>query len=515
MAGDPERTAPRIEFGEYEPYEPKLFIGRYGEIDKVRTRIEAGKANYPIPQPLINIWSPAPGRGRSWLLARLKESYYLSSESPAEEDQKLPFVVHIDFQERALSLGNPITTANFLGEMIEQIQSQLPESDPANSDLNGFVKEGKDFKEESGPSVEQLAGQFTQLVNQLSERSYVPLFLPDSAEALPDKIFLWLEAHVWEPILSTDRAVMVATGRDKCRPAWNELSVSTRRRLTHLQLEPFSLRETGDQLKPLGMAEKAREIYFYTGGSPWANSVIARAFQEGEEVASALEVVKKSFFPDTIIQDLAPSEVRDNLRAIFYNLTVLRKLGVESARYLLTRLMDERYDTLSDGDYLGLLDLLEDVFLMVYDSEKRGYVGVEERRRVINSLKMIQDPAGLAREYQIAFKFNQDSGGWVYPPTVLEMIYHSLNRFCLAPRVEGLDGKAILQETKREFSQKTLGEIPGERSVDYLLELSYGLAGEKESVPSLITLDGALRERLNGYYQELIDLVQEKIKALE
>lgn len=410
-----------------EAYNASHFVGREEEVRAIRRKIEEGQAGYPMIRPVIHIWG-APGIGKSWLLQHLAHEY---NSGPQNQIVPSPnkcgtLAAQVDFRDLELSQKNPLSIAQVVARIFDQLQPPEPDGS-LPEEARAFQAKYEQFK--PGPDgageIPGLLECFLKYVEWLTGR-YVPLFLFDSVEKLPEDDFFWLEREIIAPLARTDRVLFILASRKEL-PRWKEFSV--RQRLEVWELQGFDLQTTQEQLTRYALPEEtAREIYPYTFGHPYANQVLGAAWKEGKPAA------KKTLTPlSQVEKELLENAVLERERDILRALSTLRKFNVESARRFLKQAVDPEFGTLSDGYYLRLFEMLGQTDLVFWSSELRGYVFSREVRGILQSRLKLAEPERYRELHQHALEMYQQ---WVeyyqgqeehfFP----EMLYHCVQQYC-------------------------------------------------------------------------------------
>ncbi|MBN1177752.1 MAG: ATP-binding protein, partial [Anaerolineae bacterium] len=206
---------------EPEGYNPDYFANRRYELRLIRRKVDEGLTKQPIIEPLVHIWGIR-GMGKSWLMRHLDALYRFKPDEATVS-------ILVDFSKSQFSHWVPSTITDLLQAVVDDIRIQLPEGklqDVAQSELSAFQSELEEIGQDSKRTPTHLSETFVALICQLS-RAVVPLLLFDTTEILDEDDFFWLESHLIEPIVRTDRVVVVVAGRKEI-PRWREFGARQR-----------------------------------------------------------------------------------------------------------------------------------------------------------------------------------------------------------------------------------------------------------------------------------------------
>lgn len=402
-------------------YTPEYFVGRKEELRSLTRKIEDAQAGSSITRPVVHIWG-APGIGKSWLLRHIcQQASEIASQTSELQKREGALCALIDFSELRFAAQEPLTRAELLQHLYQQLQSKI----------KTFQKSHRKHE------VTTPLAFFIEYLSELSKQ-HVTLLLFDSIENLSPDDFFWLEQHLLEPLARTDRIILVISGRQEI-PRWKEFSV--RRRLERWEIRPFEASTTREQLSSLGVQGKwAPDVYAHTFGHPYANQVWGTALADGEP--EAVFASQSNLLLGQIEGELLRGVFSETERDILRTLSTLRKFNIESARTLLTEILSpekrelgENYGAMSDGDYLRLIERLERTNLVYWHSERRAYVMDPSVRRIID-LRIQQGSPRVFRErhavaqrlYEAWFRESSKDRGAL----LLEILYHLSRRMAEA-----------------------------------------------------------------------------------
>jgi len=471
-----------------EPYNPDLFVGRQEELRAIKRKVEEGLAGFPITRPVVHLWG-APGIGKSWLLERLEQR--LPDEVGTAVRQGL-LSARVDFKDFSFTSRNKADVAALLDQLWIQPDSETLEANLKQA-LNDFKQAYSGFKMAEAETSE-LLDRFYQYMLQLSER-FVVLFLFDGVEKLDAESFFWLERKLIAPLVRTDRVIFVVAGRKEL-PRWKEFVV--RQRLEVREIQEFSLSDTQEQLSNYKVPRDVlSDIYPYTFGHPYANSVWARAWAKAggaspEKKRALLEKVEAE-----LLKDIQLERERDILRT----LSALRKFNVESARLLLGEIIDPEFKTVSDGYYLRLFEALEQSSLVYWSLEARGYTMGFSVRRMLDLRIQKSDPEKFCQRHKLTqslYEERFEHSKADRARQLLEILFHAV--CCVRGR---LPEKA----TKEQVSQVLEREVS--RILDNKLTEAYFDADSIDALFHFLEIDVEFHEVLPS---EIYEAVVERVR---
>jgi hypothetical protein len=424
---------------EPEPYDRLYFADRQRELRLIGRKVAEGLSGYSITQPLIHIWGIR-GIGKSWLLRHLRSQYGWAPGKGGRKEGTLSTLV--DFSRLRFSLRDSLTVADLLDGLVQEVEGQLGgRIEAAAGELEAFQEELDVVRAEEKRGATAVAERFVAFVNQLSH-AFVPLLLFDSTDALGKDDFSWLESRLIEPVARTDRAIVIVAGRREI-PRWREFGA--RQRLSVWELAAFPGEATLEQLEKRGYGYLGDVVHSLSFGHPYASQVLGQALdqiaggrlvaEDFEEQHRARVVALLGQVEHELLRQVRPERHRDILRA----LSVLRKFNIESARFVLSRLLDPQYEKRGDAYYLRLYEELEDTNLVWWSTDQRGYV-LGTPLRCIMDLRMQKGaPESFVRRHGEARKLYErwmernplDRGAFL-----LEALYHLANTLMGKPAQE-------------------------------------------------------------------------------
>ena len=424
---NPYPQSPQELSPEPEPYDPRYFANRQRELRLIGRKVEEGLSGYSITQPIVHIWGIR-GVGKSWLLRHLRAQYGFAAGKGMRKEGTVSTLV--DFSRLRFSLRDPLTIADLLESFVREVQEQLGERvRTAAEELSAFREELEAVRAVGDREVTRAAERFVAFVNRLSY-AFVPLLLFDSADALDKDDFFWLENRLIEPVARTDRAIVLVAGRREI-PRWREFGA--RQRLSVWELDAFQREGTLEQLERRGYGYVGDVVHSLSFGHPYASQVLGQALDqiagkrpvggdfEEEHRAEVLVLLRQ--VEDELLREVEPESYKDVLRA----LSVLRKFNIESARFVLSTLLDPTYEGRSDAYYLRLYEDLEGTNLVWWSTDRRGYVLGTSLRRIMDLRIRKEASESFVRRHRQALKLYErwmerdpfDRGSFL-----LEALYH-------------------------------------------------------------------------------------------
>mgnify|MGYP007059556968 CR=1 FL=1 len=83
--------------GKPDQYDPELFVRRESELNLIEAKVEQGRLNTAIDEPLVNFFGVG-GNGKTWLMRRIQEKYRFSSDGTPVGD-KPTVTIYFDCHE--------------------------------------------------------------------------------------------------------------------------------------------------------------------------------------------------------------------------------------------------------------------------------------------------------------------------------------------------------------------------------------------------------------------------------
>lgn len=342
-----------------DAYSPDKFVNRDDELRRVETRI-AQVRNGAAIQPLINFWG-MPGIGKSWLLKHIHHIYTHQSDGV--------YPLYYDFEPQ-LEGSSPPSLSDVIRKLAEQLPANLQDeqiNDPAS---------------------------FKRAVSSLLPEQ-VPLILFDTTEKLPDENLHELEKQLLEPLLKSDKVIIVVAGRQKIA-RWRRVEV--RRRVTPAvdtllgAFHTAAFKQQLSQQSPAMIEEITNLIYAKTAGTPWlVHLIIERiADLDGEinekSVTAIILSVLAAYEQDEILSTITD----ETLRIYFDAVLPLRFYRIETLREMLEA-QAERPSDLSDVTLLQGLRELDREADFVWWSDRGEYTTDPTVRAVIEQRLLIDN----------------------------------------------------------------------------------------------------------------------------
>jgi len=363
------------------PYCSEEFVNRTEELDLIHKDIVQIGKGQAIDQPIVHFHG-VPRIGKTWLLRHLAEQY----KSPSSPFLPPIVVLLVDCQTIA-------GAADVRSALLQACKAEIEEASEAQD-------------------IPTLVEVFKTLATQA-----VFLFLLDTAEALQEKDFGWLEAEILGPLVLTGRVLIVVAGRAK-PPRWQRFE--TRRRVRYWAIRPFDYGMTVKQLRKIGLATSAAKIYSYTHGHPYASRRLAEIPdpRKKAKVLQALEPVEAE-----LLRHVPPNR-HDLVRRI----AVLRHFNIGTLRAFLSRLMGAAYGEKSDTFYMNLPEEeLGNPDWLFWDQQSRSYIFALAVRHILLARLRLADPRLYQESHRAALNMYER---WmdIYPQNsvrfMLEAIYH-------------------------------------------------------------------------------------------
>ena len=308
------------------------FVGRDREKEVVAERVSQAKRGNRTGPPVLNFWG-IEGSGKSWLLRHLAGCYRGPGEL-GEGERRRTFTATLDFKDFERFEWASRDVATLLKPAIQDISRQLPQSQAET-----FVELLADVEaaEAGAKTPDELAQAFANRIVGLTEE-FVPLILLDTIERVKPDALAQLELHLIEPLVRTDRVILITAGRHEVA-RWRRFAVRSRQS-EPMQLKSLSPQDTADQVDKQGFGLPGELVYDYSFGLAYASQVMAAAIREvsnGQAVDAAyLEANAHRLEPwlvaleNHLLRDVSP-DLADALRI----LCVLRAIHEGALPYLL------------------------------------------------------------------------------------------------------------------------------------------------------------------------------------
>lgn len=430
----------------HRPYRPSSFIERTKELETVSSKIRQAQTEEMIVEPVVNFWGVS-GIGKTWLLQHLQHTYNFPAETPAEPPLiKLhpTFALYYTFENNA-NIPLPTLARSLANQTRSQLEKVLRKEDDA---ALVQVINGGDIK------------LFTSLLRKLS-RQYVPLVLLDNTEKLDGDDWTELEQELVEPLVSTNRVLVIIAGRRRA-PRMRRFEV--RRRVmepSETRIRPFSKDQVDRQIERQGYHISAEWLFPYTGGNPHLVDAIGqhiRDWTQGHEPGRAWLDQHQNDLLLPILQAYEEHllvDIPTHLRTVLQAVSPLRSYRLEALRFMLAT-----WDTqtnLPDGHYLTLLRELEQKTEVVWWShQRRAYKTDGMVRRVMNRCLLLQNAPEYTRRHRQALQMYWE---WAkeYPEAsedfILEIWFHLASLYLADKNLEDLQAGG---EEARLFAQEKL-----------------------------------------------------------
>lgn len=385
--GKPVVNIQKIEQG--YSYTPELFVDRARELQLVEKRIKEAQAR-SASEPLINFWG-VEGIGKSWILRHLRHLYRYDAN---RKDKLKSLVLYYQMPGRIKHIPVSFSdlTVKFANQAIEQLKGVVQVED-----LTLRLQESQ----ESG-FLPDLVKTFRHLAED-----FVLILLLDETEHVSPEDWARIEDELFEPLLKTNRVVIVIAGR-KQAPRWKKFEV--RRRLAPVEkteVKPFGQKEVEEQFEKRNfkLPSSIGLLFPYTAGNPklaeavawhmtsWAEGIDSldrkQLYEQfGQNLAHILREAENQMLKDV------PAELREVLVQLF----PLRHYRLEAMRFMLS-------DNLTDWRYLKLLKSLEsETGVVWWDHDPRAYVTSKVIRQVMGQRWMLEDREAFCNQHQQAIK---------------------------------------------------------------------------------------------------------------
>lgn len=453
---------------EFKPalYQPDQFVGREDDLRLVDEKVRQACRGEPVDQGIVHFHC-VPRAGKTWLLNHLAHKYTreLHVASPARE------VVTI-----FIDCAGVADTSDVRHHILEICAGSFM----AKTTKSCIQLEDTTSMEGFGASL------------RLCGTGFAFLFLLDAADALAPDDFAWLEAHLFEPLICADQAVIVIAGHAN-RPLWQR--PETRRRRCDRALRPFNVDETAEFRRNRPFVGTVEELYWYAQGHPYLTQLLA-------ETAGPLDDARVNgvirHVENELLRDI-PVERREVVRI----LAVLRQFNLGTLRDFLSGMMWADYTERSDAFFLHnfLVETSSDPDWLIWDPQNGNYRltpvvrGVLlQRLRLVNPDLYRQSHLVILRLYEQWLKrYPQDSARFLR-----EIVYYrtGLNTSPQQPNMD-LETKltALIEGyLKREYL-----------STDQAVALEHDLRDDQE-LPEKMSCGAcyeAIRRQLNQYIRRV------------
>jgi hypothetical protein len=385
--------------GGYEHLNPKHFADRENEGLLIQRRVEAAQTG-EIEYPLVEFYGVV-GQGKSWLLSYLAHHYWCSNGlGPSLE--KPTFSAKIEFDVlRSLS-----DSYSLLRSLASQITEQLPDLTLPISLTEDASLAGND---------EVAARELAEIVTGLTDR-FIPVLAFDATEKADEKLLDWLEEQIVYPIIRTNRAIFVFSGR-----LWHRWKIfEVRRRVEPVELFPLDRKKeetegTAELLAKLEVKQVetvARALYDYAFGHPLASKVIFKELQKLtpgcidehtlEKNRDAIaEIVKDEVIEDRFFDELGE---HDYLKPLLWGVCILRKFNPTPLRHFAESFIDAEYEQKPGGFYLDAIRHMQDTTLAQWSSAAGGYTLDPVVRKIMAKNLSMREPREFQRRHREAVR---------------------------------------------------------------------------------------------------------------
>jgi hypothetical protein len=390
--------------GGYEDLIPEQFADREGERLLIQRRVEAAQTG-KVEYPLVEFYGVV-GQGKSWLLSYLAHQYCFSNDRGLSLE-KPTFSAKIEF--------NILSTLSSAYKILHSLTSQIKEQLP---DL-AFPSSLSSLKEDTPPeNVDVVAKELAEFVTGLTHR-YVPVLVFDAAEKADEVLLDWLEEQVVYPVIRTNRAIFVFSGR-----LWHRWKIfEVRRRVEPIELPPLDRKReqvegTAELLTKLGV-ERAetigRALYDYAFGHPLSSKVIFKELQKRGEVPpgridehtleknrdAIAEIVQGRIIEKCFFDEL---EEHAYLEPLLWGVCILRKFNPTSLRHFTVSFIDGEYEQKHGGYYLDAIRDMQDTTLVQWNSAAGGYTLDPVVRKIMARNLSMREPEEFQRRHQEAVR---------------------------------------------------------------------------------------------------------------
>ena len=356
-------------------YEPRSFVNRETELEIVAKKVRSAQGGTPISEPVINFWGVS-GIGKTWLIRHIHHLYRYTP--PGKPSTLQPtFALLLQFQPDPAAHTLDAVTRALARDALKQLGAVLEQEEV--SDLSQAAETGK-------------IDEFIRAVQSLSKR-LIPLLLFDNAEKLESQAWENLEMQVIEPLVSTNRVLVVISGRRQA-PRWRRFEV--RRRVMEsdtTQVLPFTHEGVERQLRSSNYHLPASSLVEYSAGHPLLVDAVARNFDAWRVKSDApLDDAHRS----ALVQILRAAEVKllesipAELRGVLYSIIPLRSYLGEALRYMLEE-AGEEYRNLKDVYFVQLLRRLDGTESVWWDKAQRAYTTSQVVRKLVNWRMLLED----------------------------------------------------------------------------------------------------------------------------
>jgi len=260
--------------------------------------------------------------------------------------------------------------------------------------------------------VDAVARELAEFMTGLTSR-YVPVLAFDATEKADEALLDWLEEQVVYPIIRTNRAVFVFSGR-----LWHHWKIfEVRRRVEPVELPPLDPKReqvegTAELLTKLDVERAetvARALYDYAFGHPLASKVIFKELApEGIDEQTLeknrdkiAEVVRDKVIEERFFDELGKHQY---LKPLLWGVCILRKFNPTPLRHFTVSFIDAEYEQKPGGFYLDAIRDMQDTTLVQWSSAAGGYTLDPVVRKIMAKNLSMREPAEFQRRHQEAVK---------------------------------------------------------------------------------------------------------------
>ena len=267
-------------------------------------------------------------------------------------------------------------------------------------------------------SVDVVAKELAEFVTGLTDR-YVPVLAFDATEKADEELLDWLEEKIVYPVIRTNRAIFVFSGR-----LWHRWKIfEARRRVEPVELFPLDRKReqvegTADLLTKLDVERAetvARALYDCAFGHPLASKVIFKELQkrspEGidehtlEKNKDVIAEIVKKVIEGHFFDELGK---HDYLEPLLWGVCILRKFNPTPLRHFTVSFIDAEYEQKPGGYYLDAIRDMQDTTLVQWSSAAGGYVLDPVVRKIMATNLSMRVPSEFRRRHQEAVKLYDD-----------------------------------------------------------------------------------------------------------
>jgi hypothetical protein len=347
-----------------EEYVEAFFADRDEEIKIIERKIAQAQVG-KIERPILEVYA-VKGQGKSWFLQRIFDHFLTGKkESTHVESSKPPLTAYVDFEKLVEKPGSH--PSSILRTLALALQEQSKRSSEVYSPDTTRTPTGK--------RLGRTATEFTQFVQSLTDH-YVPILIFDSTDRADEKVLEWLEDHVVFPLIHGDQVIFIFGGRR--RLFWKYFEV--RRRVDAHELLPLDIEGSAEQFELRKQdPEIGKLLFHFSKGHPEINWTILYALQyeRGISKLDKATIEKNHSYILDRIREIVDLQFLVGLSkeayTLLWDVCVLRKFHTAQLRYF-AAMRKERNRNRPEGDYLDLIQQMEDVTLVHWDSDIGGYV---------------------------------------------------------------------------------------------------------------------------------------------